>query len=296
MKISILIISYRSVHKLRKCIETIGKNKKIVVIENSDLYEIKNSIESEYSNCKVIINKRNVGYAKAANIGFNHFNEKYVLLLNTDITINEEQINLLEKEIASSEEFALASPLSDDLIDFNKSNKLDKNLENYLENFHENTPTTKVDLVKGCSLLVNLEKFNNKNIFDDNFFFFFEELDLCKKIKDKKENILIFNKVKIKHSNAQSVDNNMQEAYQNFRHWNYFWGRFYYFKKHYGFFYSFTLHFSKLIRFGFNCLRYFFLSKKMYMKNKYRFLGLLSSIIGIDSKNSLKILENFKKF
>ena len=293
MKISILIISYRSSQKLKKCIESIGRNKEILIIENSNLHEIKTNIENEYSNCKVIINKTNVGYAKAANIGFNLMSEKFVLLLNTDIKITEEQINLLEKEILNEDEFTLASPLSDDLIDFNKNNKLDKNLKNNLGNFDNNETKTKVDLVKGCSLLVNLRKFDNKNIFDDNYFFFFEELDLCKEIKDKKENIIIFNKIKIEHSSARSVDNNLQETYQNFRHWNYFWGRYYYFKKHYGFIYSFSIHFSKLIRFGYNCLRYFFFSKKEYTKNKYRFLGLLSSILGIKSEKSKKILENF---
>ena len=293
MKISILIISYRSIQKLKKCIESIGRNKEILIIENSNLHEIKTNIENEYSNCKVIINKTNVGYAKAANIGFNLMSEKFVLLLNTDIKITEEQINLLEKEILNEDEFTLASPLSDDLIDFNKNNKLDKNLKNNLGNFDNNETKTKVDLVKGCSLLVNLRKFDNKNIFDDNYFFFFEELDLCKEIKDKKENIIIFNKIKIEHSSARSVDNNLQETYQNFRHWNYFWGRYYYFKKHYGFIYSFSIHLSKLIRFGCNCLRYIFFSKKEYMKNKYRFLGLLSSILGIKSEKSKKILENF---
>ena len=293
MKISVLIISYRSIQKLKKCIDSIGRNKEILIIENSNLREIKTCIENEYSNCKVIINETNLGYAKAANIGFNHINRKFVLLLNTDVTINEEQINLLEKEILNSGEFTLASPLSEDLIDFNKNIKLDRNLKNYSGNFDNNETKTKVDLVKGCSLLVNLRKFDNKNIFDDNYFFFFEELDLCKEIKDKKENIIIFNKIKIEHSSARSVDNNLQETYQNFRHWNYFWGRYYYFKKHYGFIYSFSIHFSKLIRFGYNCLRYFFFSKKEYTKNKYRFLGLLSSILGIKSEKSKKILENF---
>ena len=293
MKISILIISYRSIQKLKKCIETIGRNIEILIIENSNLHEIKTTIENEYSNCKVIVNKTNVGYAKAANIGFNLISEKYVLLLNTDIKINEEQIKLLEKEILNSDEFTLASPLSEDLIDFNKNNILDKNLKNYSGNFDNNKTKTKVDLVKGCSLLVNLKKFDDKNIFDDNYFFFFEELDLCKEIKNKKENIIIFNKIKIEHSSARSVDDDLQDAYQNFRHWNYFWGRYYYFKKHYGFIYSFSIHLSKLIRFGCNCLRYIFFSKKEYMKNKYRFLGLLSSILGIKSEKSKKILENF---
>lgn len=292
MKISVLIISYRSINKLKKCIESIGTKKEILVIENSNLQKIKNIIEDEYSNCKVIINNSNLGYASAANIGFNYLRNKYVLLLNTDVIINEDQINLMEKEITDSKlDFTLASPLSDDLIDFNKNNNLDKSLNNYLDDFDKEKKITNVDLVKGCSLLVNLNKFINKNIFDNNYFFFFEELDLCKEIKKIKGKIIVFNQIKISHLSAQSVDDEIKIPYQNFRHWNYFWGRYHYFKKHYGFFYSFLIHFTKLIRFGFNSLRYFLVSKEKYLKNKYRFLGLLSSILGVKSKSSKKILE-----
>ena len=43
-KITILIISYRSLEKLKSCIKTIGSNKEIIVIENSDNQQIKKSI------------------------------------------------------------------------------------------------------------------------------------------------------------------------------------------------------------------------------------------------------------
>ena len=65
-KITILIISYRSLEKLKNCIKTIGSNKEIIVIENSDNQQIKKSIESEHQNCKVALNNSNLGYAKAS--------------------------------------------------------------------------------------------------------------------------------------------------------------------------------------------------------------------------------------
>ena len=48
---------------------------------------------------------------------------------------------------------------------------------------------------------------------------------------------------------------------------------------------------SKLLRFFINSLRYYFISDVEYKKNKYRFLGLFSSIIGIKSSYSDKILN-----
>ena len=48
-KITVLIISYKSLERLKNCIKTIGSNKKIIVIENSDDERIKKSIENEYN-------------------------------------------------------------------------------------------------------------------------------------------------------------------------------------------------------------------------------------------------------
>ena len=213
-------------------------------------------------------------------------------MLNTDIKISEEQINEIEKEVKNiGTRFILGSPLSDDLVDFNKNNKLDKYFNEESLDLNSTNSSTKVDLIKGCSLVVNLKKFENRKVFDENFFFFFEEMDLCRNIKKRKEEIYVFNQIKIEHKSAQSLDESYNENYQNFRNWNYFWGRFYYFKKHYGYIYSLSKHTSKLIRFFFNMVRYFLFSKTLYNKNKYRFLGLTNSIIGKKSSISSKILE-----
>ena len=292
MKITVLIISYKSLDKLTNCINYIGTNKKILIVENSDDQQLKNTIEKKYKNCSVILNNSNLGYSKASNIGFENIDTEYALLLNTDIVIHEEQINRIEMEaINLKDDFSLASPLSNDLIDFNKNNKLDPYFDKETIDFNENNNLTKVDLVKGCSLLVNLKKFKNKKVFDDNFFFFFEEIDLCRKIKENNEKIYVFNQIKIEHKNAQSLSELHNKNYDNFRNWNYFWGRFYYFKKHYGLIYALSKHLSKLFRFFFNMLRYCFFSKSLFEKNKYRFLGLTCSILGKKASISSKILD-----
>ena len=292
MKITTLIISYRSLEKLNKCIETIGPNIQIIVIENSNEKKIKDYIEKHYQNCKVILNNSNLGFSKASNIGLKLIKTDYALLLNTDIIIQEFQIKQIEKIAEKLDgDFTLASPISNDLIDFNKNNKLDKFFDKKVPIFEPDKEMTKVDLIKGCSLLVNLKKFNNEKIFDDNYFFFFEEIDLCRQIKEKNEKIFIFNQIKIEHKSSQSLDDKYNAAYQNFRHWNYFWGSFYYFKKHYGFMYSLLKHLGKLVRFGLNMIRFYFISETKFEKNKYRFFGLLESIIGNRASKSNQILE-----
>ena len=292
MDLTILIISYRSLEKLNKCLSTIGKKRSVLIVENSNDTILKDNVEKEYQNSKVILNNSNLGYAKAANIGFKNIHTKYALLLNTDIIIHDSQIKTLEIEIEKlGNNFTLASPMSNDLVDFIKNNRFDNYFSDQIPLFDPKKNTTQVEIVKGCSLVVNLNKFNNEDIFDNNYFFFFEEIDLCRRIKKNAENIYVFNQIVIEHKSAQGLDEKLNYKYSNFRHWNFFWGKFYYFKKHYGLIFSLLKHFSKIIRFGFNTLRFYFLSDIEYQKNKYRFLGLLNSIFNKRSSLSSKILE-----
>jgi len=292
MKITILIISYKSLTKLEKCLSTIGNNNEIIVVENSNNVEFKDIIEKKYKNCQVIINNKNLGYGSAANIGFSKIKTQYAILLNTDTTIKESQIIEVENEIINrDEDFALASPIYDDLIDFCKNNDFDKTLTNNKLETNSRNNKTKVDLIKGCALIVNLKKFENKKIFDDNFFFFFEEIDLCKRLKLDSEDIYVFNKIKIEHGNAGAIDKHININYDDFRNWNYYWSKFYYHKKYYGFLSSFIEHFSKLIRFFVSTIFFVFFSKENFKKNKARFSGLFCSMIGVKSSVSDKILN-----
>jgi len=292
MKITVLIISYKSLTKLEKCLSTIGNNNEIIIIENSNNVEFKDIIEKKYKNSKVIINNKNLGYGSAANVGFTKIKTQHAILLNTDTTIHENQIKEIENEIENGgEDFALASPIYDDLIDFCKNNNFDKSLSSNKLDANSSENKTKIDLIKGCSLIVNLKKFENKNIFDDNFFFFFEEIDLCKRVKLDGENIYVFNKIKITHGNADAVDKKINTNYDDFRNWNYYWSKFYYHKKYYGFLSSFIEHFSKLIRFFVSAIFFAFFSKEKFKKNKARFSGLFCSMIGVKSSVSDKILN-----
>ena len=57
MKLFILIISYKSLPKLERCINSIGKNRNILIIENSNNFEIKKIIEKKFDRNKMFIDE-----------------------------------------------------------------------------------------------------------------------------------------------------------------------------------------------------------------------------------------------
>lgn len=291
MYLDIVIISYKSINKLEKCLSSIGRNRKIIIVENSNEFNLREKIEKKFPNCKIIFNNKNLGYGSAANIGFLSNASQFNLLINTDTIINENQIKDIENEILTGgDDFAIASPIYDDLIDFSKNNLFDKNLARSDLESTKNKKRTKVEILKGCSLIINFKKFKKRNIFDDKIFFFWEEIDLCKRVKNDIQNMYVFNNIKIFHGNNNSK-NEIIANYEDFREWNYYWSRFYYYKKHYGFLFAMFKHISKIIRFSINLILFYFISKKIYKKNKYRLYGLCNSIIGNESRLSDKILN-----
>lgn len=290
MKLSILIISFKSLSILRECLIKLGNKRDILIVENSNSKDIKKNIQKEFPNVKFILNNKNLGFSKAANIGLNSINSDDVLMINTDVVIKEEQITNLEKEICNSTiEYALATPYTDDLVNFIAQSKFDKFLKNF-NLLESNEKFQKVDFIKGSILIINLRKFENKYLFDENFFFFFEEIDLCRKVKILKQNIYVLMFEKVVHFGSGSTSIKHQN-YVNFRNWNYIWSSFYYNKKHYGFLFSFFKHLSKLFRYLIGILFFFFLSKNKFLANKFRFLGLLSSMLGIKPIKSSKFLD-----
>ena len=141
---------------------------------------------------------------------------------------------------------------------------------------------TKVNFVKGFAMLLNLEKINFKKIFDENFFLFLEEIDLCKRIKDIGGKIYIACKAKVHHYSKKSSGDEFH--IELCRNWHWMWSLYYYNFKHFGMFsaYKITLYkfISSLLKI---LLSIILMKKKKYLIHKYRLLGLINAYKKKDS-------------
>lgn len=284
-EITFVIVSLESIKGIKTCLKNIGNDYKVIIAENSNNLSIKNEIENNFVNAKCILLGKNLGYASAANAGISYVKTKFAFLINVDIEIYDYQINELENELNKLENnFSVVSPFYDDFKDFIENNKFDK-LFNLNQKIQLKQNIEKVTLVKGSSMLFNLSKFKEK-IFDEKFFFFFEEIDVCKRLLSNGEKIYLINNVKISHAGNKSVENINTHEMDKFRNWHYYWSSFYYHKKHYGFYRSVRIHLRRLIKFFLLKNYYIFFNKKMADMFESRFNGLLNSILGKKSSNN----------
>jgi len=269
-QITIVITSYKSDEKIIKCLKSINNQCKTIVVENSRNRSFKEKIEKIFINTECLIAGENLGYAKGNNFGLSKVKTKYALILNPDAELESNTLNNFFNTVNIIENFAIIGPGTQD----------EKNIKNNVKEL------TEVDSVKGFAMFLNLDEFNDVGFFDNNFFIYLEEIDLCKRIRKKNKKIFIDPNILIRHQGGSSHDEQYNSEMELSRNWHWMWSTFYFTKKHKGFFKA-LLHvsgklFSSLVKYIFYSLTFKNSKKLIY---KHRILGLFNSIVGKPSSH-----------
>ena len=259
--LSIVIVTFKSEGVIHECIKSIDKDIKITVVENSNNFQFKDELEKSYKNVSCILSSENLGMGSGNNIGIKRATTDFVLILNPDVILEASTINELITASQKILSFAILAPISSD-SDY-PNYKLDNDKKSLID---YNFPF-KVKSIDGFAMLFNkkqLDKRFNKNYFDENFFMYLENDDLCKRIIDGKEDIYIVPMSKIKHLGGKAVNEKYKDEVEFARNWHWIWSKFYFNKKHYGYWIAFLKGFPKLFS---SLIKYTFYS---LIKNKIK--------------------------
>ena len=168
--ITIVITSFKSEKKIKNCLNTIDRHAKVLVIENSDNLIFKENLEKEFSNVECVLAGANIGYGSANNIGLKKVKTKYALILNPDAALHPSALENFIKATEKGYDFAIMAPYIQE-----EKDKFDKHDS-------KNNSPVEVENVKGFAMFLNISEFREVGFFDENFFFYFEEIDLCKRL------------------------------------------------------------------------------------------------------------------
>ena len=245
--LSAVIVSFKSDKVIDNCIRSIPKSIEIVVVDNSNSKTFKDNLEKKYSNVKCILSSENLGMGGGNNLGLKHINSDYALILNPDLILHNDAINQIVDELQKNISFGILAPLSDnhDYPNYKIKKKDFKNIND--------TSRFSVESVDGYAMVLNLKKLNEvlndkkNDCFDENFFMYLENDDLCKRIIEKGEKIFILPKSKVTHLGAKAVDPKYNYEIELSRNWHWMWSKFYFNKKHYGYLKAFMSIFHNLI-------------------------------------------------
>ena len=211
------------------------KNYQVVIIENSGLTSTK-KFEKKFKNTEVIIPNSNLGYAKAFNLGLNKCKNNFVITLTPDVLIKKDLIMRIEKFLKIFKNFTLAAPSF-------KNQKIYKNYipveKKKLIKVRNNKFTLKrVKELDWCFCIINKKKLKKQNTLDENFFMYFETIDLCKKLFSLNHKMFVIENLKFDHIGTGSAQKKYNKEIQINRNWHYTWSKFYFFRKHNNYLYA----------------------------------------------------------
>ena len=267
-KITIVINTFNSEDKIHQCLNSIESKAKVIIVENSNNLTFKDEIEKKYPNLKCVLAGDNLGYAKGNNLGLSYVQSEYALILNPDAVLDKDTLDNFLISAKNFSDFAIIGPAVQDEY-------------SSIEYHHNKDQVFQVNSLKGFAMFLNLNQFKETGFFDENFFIYLEEIDLCKRLKEKNKKIYLDKKVIVHHIGGSSHNKIIEYEMELSRNWHWMWSVFYFNKKHYGYFFALLTvggkFISSLVKIFFYSLIFNQYKKKIYLQ---RISGLFNSIIG----------------
>ena len=230
--VSVIIVSYNVKRYVTHCIETvlcsdyIGE-KEIIVVDNNSFDETSQYLRETFPEIKLIENHKNVGFGKAVNHAAETATGEYLLILNPDTILQENTISTFVNYLKTHSEVGLIGPkiINPDgtlqltckrsfptlsvalpkLLGFSKIFPQTKWAGKYNLTYLDPNKIHSVDAVSGSCIFIRKTLFHEIDGFDEQFFLFGEDLDLCYRMKQKGHEIHYVPSTQILHYKGESV-------------------------------------------------------------------------------------------
>ena len=206
-KITVIVVTHKTKKNIiYRCLKSINKDVKILLIENFKNFKDEKFFIKKFKNLKVICSGSNLGMGNGNNYGLSKVKTPFAMVLNPDASCAADFFKNLNKILKNTKNFHIIGCLNSinqkefpaGFFDKHQNFKFKKTIRS-----KKVRSLTKVDWVKGYSLIINLRKFRNPKIFDKSYFLYLEEIDLCKSVLKRSGNIYFSHDLKIKHLGAK---------------------------------------------------------------------------------------------
>ncbi|MFC1753688.1 glycosyltransferase family 2 protein [Thermoproteota archaeon] len=203
--VSIIIVNYNGANYLPECLDSVlssqgNFSKEIIVIDNHSQDDSLTVLAPYQNQILLIKNTVNQGFAFANNQGLAKAKGTYTFLLNNDAVLYPDSLNIMLNFFKSHPETGLLAPK---LLNADGSLQCPGSVIGHFL-FKTDEPR-KLKFVSGAALLIKTHVFKDIGGFDENFFFYNEDIDLCKQILKKGLDIYYVPAAQVKHYGGQAT-------------------------------------------------------------------------------------------
>lgn len=231
MNLSIIIVTWNSQKFITDCLTSVFSQKgisfEVFVVDNNSSDKTCEIVRKSFSQVNLICNPKNLGYAKANNQALELAKGQFILFLNPDTKL---QADVLSKMLKFAKENPQVSALGPQLLNadgtiqpscrefpkystliweftglshlFPKSNTFGA----WRMGYFDHQKTIEVDQPMGSALLVRKDILDSLGFLDEGFPIFFNDVDLCYRLKKANKKIIFYPEAKIFHYKGKSIE------------------------------------------------------------------------------------------
>jgi GT2 family glycosyltransferase len=232
MKLSIITVSWNVREDLVRCLQSTEENRpccdfEIIVIDNASTDGTVERIKKDFSEVTVIANSENRGFAAANNQGVKLAQGQYLLFLNPDTILHPQSLDIMINFMDSNTDVCVCGPK---LLNINgKTQQSVRRFPTFSGVLHRHTAfkflgvfksaykkwlmkdfhydiQKDVDQVIGAALLTRKSVIEQVGDMDESFFMYYEEVDLCYRIKNANWRIVYLPTTVITHLGGSSAN------------------------------------------------------------------------------------------
>lgn len=233
MDLSIIIVNYKSKDKTARCLESLKKadfgdlSYEVIVVENASGDDL-SSLKNIHPEIKIVQSEKNLGMGGGNNLGIANSCGEFILILNPDTAVQSGAILKLFDYIKNHQDVGIVGPkllnsdgsLQYSCLRFPKiytpilrrtffGSLAPRSVNSFLMKEYDHENTREVDWLMGSCFLTRREIFNRDGfLFDERFFMYFEDTDLCRRVWQKhKMKVVYLPEAVVIHDHArQSAD------------------------------------------------------------------------------------------
>ena len=229
MMLSIIVVNYNNAAFILSCLASIKKcldeiDYEVIVVDNHSTDDGRRLIREKFSDLSLIANVENLGFARAANQGFREAKGKYFLILNPDVQLLPGAIDKMVYFLEGHPAIGLLLPKlvnPDGSLQFSCRTFYDfstlffrrtplgkifpnhKIIRNHLMMEWDHREPREVDWGLGACMCVRKAALGGQDIFDERFFLYFEDVDLCFRLKKDGWKVVYYPEAVMIHSHLR---------------------------------------------------------------------------------------------
>jgi hypothetical protein len=232
MDLSILIVNYKNKAKTISCIESIkqadltGLTYEIIMVDNNSADGTIEELKLKYPEVKCLASQHNRGMGGGNNLAARGAIGEYLMILNNDTLVKTDSIKKLINYYKSRQDIGLLGPklqypdgrlqntclrFPGILTPFYRRTFLGKFAKRHLDRFiyadYDHQTVKEVDWVQGSAMLIKHSLFEELAGFDELFFMYFEDIDLCRRIWQSGLKVIYYPESVIIHDHTRASAN-----------------------------------------------------------------------------------------